>query len=285
MAMASRVYAPFDKQWPGLSARMLAAAKAAWGWAQAHPAVVYNQPPDIHTGAYGDEHLEDEFAWAAAELFIATHDDAYWTAMHPRELPMTVPGWDDVGALAWISLAQHRRELPPIADRTLIERRVLDLADALRVDWEDSPARLSLRLSEFKWGSNGAALNRALVMIQGYRLVGDRRLLDAAQSTLDYVLGRNPLGMVMVTGFGPSSPQHPHHRPSVAGGKAVPGFLVGGPNAGQQDVPNCQPYPSALPALSYLDASCAYASNEIAINWNAPLVYVSAALQVLTPAR
>jgi endoglucanase len=28
---------------------------------------------------------------------------------------------------------------------------------------------------------------------------------------------------------------------------------------------------------------CSYASNEVAINWNAPLVYVSAALQALTP--
>jgi endoglucanase len=64
----------------------------------------------------------------------------------------------------------------------------------------------------------------------------------------------------------------------------VPGFLVGGPNTGQQDARHCPvPYPSTLPALSYLDHFCSYASNEVAINWNAPLVYVSAALQVLTP--
>jgi endoglucanase len=36
--------------------------------------------------------------------------------------------------------------------------------------------------------------------------------------------------------------------------------------------------------LSYLDAGCAFASNEVAINWNAPLVYLSAALSALTPA-
>ena len=33
--------------------------------------------------------------------------------------------------------------------------------------------------------------------------------------------------------------------------------------------------------LSYLDHVCSYASNEIAINWNAPLVYVAAALSSL----
>jgi endoglucanase len=108
--------------------------------------------------------------------------------------------------------------------------------------------------------------------------------LDAAQSALDYVLGRNPLGQSMVTGFGTRSPRHPHHRPSQADGVAapVPGFLVGGPNPQRQDAQHCRvPYPSSLPALAYIDHDCSYASNEVAINWNAPLAYVSAALQAL----
>jgi endoglucanase len=41
-------------------------------------------------------------------------------------------------------------------------------------------------------------------------------------------------------------------------------------------------YAADAPALSYLDDACSYASNEVAINWNAPLVYVAAALQSLT---
>ena len=286
MAMASRLYAPFDRQWPGMAPRMLAAAKSAWQWAQAHPAVVYRQPDDIHTGDYGDARLDDEFAWAAAELYIATRDDAYWHAMHADQASATPPSWNEVGALAWISLAQHRRELTPAADLALIERRIRTQAGELLATWQASPYRLGMRPTDFRWGSNAVALNRALMMIQGYRLDGDRRLLDAAQSTLDYVLGRNPLGLAMVTGFGARSPQHPHHRPSVArGGAPVPGFLVGGPNPGQQDSQGCsEPYASSAPALSYLDAACAFASNEVAINWNAPLVYVSAALASLTPA-
>jgi endoglucanase len=287
MAMASRVYAPFEKQWPGLPQRMLAAATAAWQWAHAHPAIAYRQPPDIHTGDYGDSQLDDEFAWAAAELYIATRDDAYWNAMRASDAPMVPPGWSQVGALAWISLAEHRKELTAAADPALIERRIRALAAELLADWQGSPYRLGMRPADFTWGSNAVALNRALMMIQGYRLDGDRRLLDAAQSALDYVLGRNPLGLSMVTGFGARSPRHPHHRPSMARGDAapVPGFLVGGPNPGQQDRAGCkEPYASSAPALSYLDAGCAYASNEVAINWNAPLVYVAAALQVLTPA-
>ena len=42
-------------------------------------------------------------------------------------------------------------------------------------------------------------------------------------------------------------------------------------------------YASKLPALSWLDHDCSYASNEVAINWNAPLVYVAAGIEALTP--
>ena len=55
----------------------------------------------------------------------------------------------------------------------------------------------------------------------------------------------------------------------------VPGLLVGGPNPGQQDR---QAYPSAEAELSYTDQAPAYASNEIAINWNASLVFVLAGM-------
>jgi len=33
--------------------------------------------------------------------------------------------------------------------------------------------------------------------------------------------------------------------------------------------------------LSYLDDWCSFSTNEIAINWNAPLVYVTGALEAL----
>uniref|UniRef100_UPI0031D20482 glycoside hydrolase family 9 protein n=1 Tax=Roseateles sp. TaxID=1971397 RepID=UPI0031D20482 len=149
--------------------------------------------------------------------------------------------------------------------------------------------------SDFGWGSNSGALNAGMVLLHAARIAADdrpsgaqerapdraRAYRAAAQALLDDVLGRNPLGQSMVTGFGARSPMHPHHRPSAADGIAapVPGFLVGGPNPGQEDRKGCPvPYPSRLPALSYLDHFCSYASNEVAINWNAPLVFVAAEL-------
>src|SRR5690606_13079843 len=46
-------------------------------------------------------------------------------------------------------------------------------------------------------------------------------------------------------------------------------------NPGQEDGCN---YPSKLPARSYTDDWCSFASNEVAINWNAPLVFLAAGL-------
>lgn len=286
MAQASRVFKDFEAQRPGLSARMRKAAVAAWAWARANPQAVYKNPPDVRTGEYGDAKLDDEFAWAAAELWLATGEPAYREALKLETQPIRVPGWGDVVGLAWASLAQHRDRLGK-ADAELVTTRVRGFGDELAATWRASAYRLTMEsAADFVWGSNSQALNQALMLIQAYRLSGDRVQLDAAQSVLDYVLGRNPLGMSYVTGFGQRSPLHPHHRPSEADGvdAPVPGFIVGGPNPGQQDQKNCPRYPSALPALSYIDHGCSYAANEVAINWNAPLVYVSAALQALTPA-
>lgn len=286
MAQASRVLAPFESQRPGMAARLLAASKAAWAWAQAHPAVIYQQPSDIRTGGYDDSKLDDEFAWAAAELSVTTHDGAYLRTAKLSTLPAELPGWPDVGALAWITLAQHREQVTP-ADRALAERRIVEMATKLADAWSASAYRVPMQDKDFIWGSNSVALNQALMLIQGYRLTGQRRQLDAAQAALDYVLGRNATGSSMVTGFGERSPRHPHHRPSGADGidAPVPGFVVGGPYADQGDAKGCPvPYPSKAPAKSWLDHFCSYTTNEVAINWNAPLVYVSAALQALTPA-
>ncbi len=284
MATASRVLAPYDAKWPGLSQRMLAAAQAAWRWAEAHPNVVFKNPKDVVTGEYGDAQLADEFAWAAAELFIATGQDGYAKAFMQRDAALTTPGWDNVAALGWMSLAHHRDRLKPGIDRALIERRIDALASQL-AKHADGGYRVPLASKDIVWGSNAVILNQGMMLLQAYRINGTPAYLQAAQSSLDYVLGRNATGYTFVTGFGARPVMHPHHRPSMADGVAapVPGWLAGGPNPGQQDAKDCPPYPSKLPALSYLDHACSYAANEVAINWNAPLVYVTAALSALTP--
>ncbi|HVJ39067.1 MAG TPA: glycoside hydrolase family 9 protein [Stenotrophomonas sp.] len=288
MAKASRAYAPYEAQFPGLSARMRKAAESAWGWALVHPDLAYVQPADVKTGGYNDEKFGDEFAWAAAELYLLTGEKTYFQTFERYAAAPDVPSWAQVGSLGWMSLAAAAERLPDDAARARVKAGLQASAAALAAKWRLSPWRLATQKEDFRWGSNADVLNQAMILLQGYRLGGGREQLDAAQSQLDYVLGRNPLGVSFVTGQGLRTPMHIHHRPSQADGvdAPVPGWLSGGPNPGQQDSKDCGGvrYPSTAPALSWLDDACSYASNEVAINWNAPLVYVAAALQSLTPA-
>ncbi len=280
MATASRVLADYPEAFPGKSAEMLAAAEAAWQWAQNNPNVRYQQPSDVNTGVYGDGQFADEFAWAAAELYITTGEDSYYQALDAGNTGNAVPSWPQSLGLAWMSLAHHAASLTSAADTALIQQRVIELADEVLAAGEASAYRVSMRAPDFVWGSNGVALNRAMMLLQAYRLNDERDYLDAAQDLLDYVLGRNPTEYSYVTGFGERPPMGIHHRQSAADSveAPVPGFLAGGPHSGQQD--GCD-YPSDLPAKSYLDDWCSYSTNEITINWNAPLVYVSGALEVI----
>ncbi|MBW8768250.1 MAG: alkaline phosphatase family protein, partial [Gemmatimonadetes bacterium] len=191
----------------------------------------------------------------------------------------TVPSWSDVGTLALVSLMTHPSQLPNAAVTSAVYRPLIDLARSLR-DAADTSAygTAMMRRQDFVWGSNAVAANQGLVLVQAYRLTGDTSFLRAAVGNLDYIMGRNPTGYSFVTGVGTKTPMFPHHRLSGSDTVAapVPGLLVGGPNPGQQD--RCSGYPSSLPALSYVDAQCAYAANEIAINWNAPIAYLAAAI-------
>jgi endoglucanase len=287
MATASRIYKNFENQYPGLAARMLTAARAAYTWAKANPRVYYVQPADISTGTYGDGDVTDEFAWAAAELYITTKTDSYYDEINLPGIAADVPWWGGVKTLGLFSLARNSANLTAIANRALVQSKLDSLAASIQSKGVGSAYGVALNATDFGWGSNSGILNQAWVLLAAYQLDTNKTAyLTTAQSLFDYVLGRNATDYSFVTGFGKKTPQNIHHRPSSADGVpgAIPGFLVGGANVGQEDKANCsKPYPSSLPAKSYLDEECSYASNEVAINWNAPLVYVSAALQTLVP--
>ncbi len=138
---------------------------------------------------------------------------------------------------------------------------------------------------DFIWGSSAVAANQGIALLKAHKLTREQKFMDAAITNLDYILGRNATGFSFVTGYGAKTPMHPHHRPSVADGitEPVPGLLSGGPNPGMQD--KCGTYKFKEPETAYTDDACSYASNEIAINWNAPLVYLASGIEALQKER
>lgn len=290
-AQASRISRRYPRALPGLADSLLVAARRAWGWARLHPDSVYDQArmnrlhdPDVSTGDYGDRRFDDERRWAAAELWATTREDSFLVAAIPTARDTaTVPGWPNVGTLGLYTLLHHRATLPRTVDVQGLERMLLDLARPLAGHAQSSPYAVPMGITprDFAWGSSAVAANQGIVLVQAWRLTRDTMYLNAARSAMDWLLGRNATGYSFVTGFGGRQPMAPHHRPSVGDTvrAPVPGLLVGGPNPGQQD--KCAGYPSPLPARSYVDHECSYAANEIAINWNAPLAWLAAALDAI----
>jgi endoglucanase len=121
--------------------------------------------------------------------------------------------------------------------------------------------------------------NQSLQLIVADRLQKNDAFRQAAAENLRYLLGRNCFGLSWVTQLGTRAFEHPHHRPSGADGIAAPwpGLLSGGPNSHPADQVARQ-LPQAPPMKMYKDDQGAYSLNEIAINWNASLVFLLAAL-------
>ncbi len=298
MAQASRIYKDFAKQMPGFSDSCLAASKKAYAWAKKNPTVYYIQSeltdPVVVTGAYDDMNVKDEFFWAASELFIATGDVTYFKdAQVEASLAenVKIPDWQSVGMLGVYTLASNASKFPAnkevTAELTLAKTKFVEAAKSLKTKAFTSAygVPMGTEMSDFVWGSNAVAGNQGVFLLKAYLLSQDKSLVDAAEANADYLLGRNATGYSFLTGFGEKSPKNPHHRPSESDGIAepVPGLLAGGPNPGQQDLPHCngKTYPSAKAGLSYMDVQCSYASNEIAINWNAPFAYIVNALEAI----
>jgi endoglucanase len=277
MAMAARVYAPFDSAYAKNCAER---ALLAWEWAEKNPNAAFKNPIDVKTGEYRDADFDDEFAWAAAELFITTKEKRFADFLKDKELSYTgEPSWQNVRSMAALSLAAVKNDLEP-QKRNAIRKSITKAADRWLAEMDKHLYRIPN--TKFVWGSNSNFANMGVGMLYAHIISGDKKYLSGAAETADYLLGKNAVGISFVSAFGTAAMSNPHHRQSVAGkAGAVPGFLAGGPNAGRQDSAHGVIYKSTLPAKSYEDVHKSYASNEVAINWNAPAVFLFGAIDAL----
>lgn len=279
LAIAARAYRPFD---PAYAARTLAAARRAWAWVDAHPPVVFRNPAGVATGEYSDNACGDEQLWAAAELWRTTREAPYheYFLVHYAAFAETIravepPSWRSVAPMALWSYA--------LASGTdarasgVIRQRSLDAADALVARTARRAYHNSMATTDYIWGSNSVAANYGMQLLVANALRPDPRYVATALDNLHYLLGRNTFSLSWVTDVGAHPFRHPHHRPSAADSNEEPwpGLLAGGPNRRRQD-PAMVILPDLPPARMYLDEQASYATNEVAINWNAPLVFLLA---------
>ena len=278
MAVASRVYKTFDATY---AAQCLEAAKKAYAWGLANPSQNFlANPAGVSTGTYENDDPSDEKLFAGTELYISTGDASYKVAGTSQY----VSWWGGMDGVATYGKATHAAEFGAEADEA--KQKILKTADDF-VSRAQTGFGVVMKASDFEWGSNAVAANQGVWLMHAYYLTGEKSYYETAVKVLDYLLGKNPLDMSFLTGFGTKSPKMPHHRPSTADGVAepIPGMLVGGPQPGGEDIGtetwNCQDYRTGMPATSYTDQRCSYATNEVAINWNAPFAYLAGAIEAL----
>ena len=281
-AIAARAYQPFDRRF---AAKNLDAARKAWAWTEQHPNVTFRNPPGISTGEYGDDNCNDERLWAAAELWRTTGEARYgdfflknYQAFLPELDAAPAEGWREVAAMGlWTYALSDRKDANQEVQKDI---RATSVAAANKIAQRtgNNPYHVSLATKDYVWGSNGVAASYGVQLLVANRFAPDRRLADAARDDLHYLLGRNTFSLSWVTQVGENPYRHPHHRPSGADHQAEPwpGMLSGGPNAGRQDAVLRALPPNLPPAKVYADAQASYASNEIAINWQAALVFLLA---------
>jgi endoglucanase len=280
-AQCARIWKDKDS---GFSASCLNAAEKAWRAAVAHPDIYAGNAPGNGGGNYDDNNVSDEFYWAAAELYITTGKEEYKAYLLKSSEFGKVEAfdWGHTAPLGSISLVTVKNDLPK------------DKLEVLKHNFNTYAANMSALLQkggypaliegDYPWGSNGTMLNNMILLGVAYQLSGDQDTLNTMRLGMDYILGSNTLNKSFISGYGTYPMLHPHHRfwandPSNGYPPPPPGAVSGGVNFAPSDNAALKANLAELPpAKRYQDELAAFSTNEVAINWNAPLVWVSAFL-------
>ncbi|CAM5227338.1 hypothetical protein SGLAM104S_06305 [Streptomyces glaucescens] len=171
----------------------------------------------IGGGAYPDRAVDDEFYWAAAELYLTTGEPRF--ADHVLRSPVHTADifgplgfdWARTAAAARLDLATVPSRLP---GRDKVRQSVVKGADRYLATLKAHPYGLPYAPEDNKydWGSTHQVLNNAVVLATAYDITGSATYRDGAVQTMDYILGRNALNISYVTGYGDVSAQNQHSR-------------------------------------------------------------------------
>lgn len=275
--------------------KLLAAALKAQEYLDCHEDELYKNPPEITTGGYGDWNVYDERYFALASLFAATGDKKYLNAAfeikkRAMELPLDAScpwkkNWSE--SFGWGCVAGYGSEIL-IKNENIIEDKkiVLELKNNILTEAESiyqtvKNASFETGLTLVFWGSNGHVCDLAHILLLAYDISGEKKYYEAALSQFNYLMGCNPLDVCYLTGNGANPVVKPHHRPSGALGKCMPGMLSGGPCAGLVDEVAKKYLQGKAPLQCFIDMTGSYSTNEIAIYWNSPFVYLVAKLGLI----
>ncbi|PTQ59120.1 cellulose 1,4-beta-cellobiosidase [Sphingomonas aurantiaca] len=279
-AQCARIWRTID---PAFATRCLTAAHRGWAAALRYPALLTSSD-FTGSGGYGDPDVRDEFTFAAAQLYATTREPSFLDRLRDDRLftdPGTEISWGSLRLAGALTLATLPGGMLPADDRAMLRTRIAALADGFVAEGKRSGYGIPFAGTNYPWGSSSSILNRAIVLGVAWQIDRKPAYRDAVVASVDYIVGRNPLDRSYVTGIGTRPMQYPHHRFWAAAADprypAPPtGVLSGGPNSAAAR--ELGPMKGCAPQTCWIDDYRAFTVNEVAINWNAPLVWTAAFL-------
>lgn len=263
MAQAARYFAPYDKAY---SQKCLAAAQVSYNFLKENPEDKKFVQGEFKTGGYQTTDKDDRL-WAAVEMWETTGSPEFLNDFEKQATAFDFKideDWDwgkisNLGMFEYI-LSKKEGRNPEIVKA--LRKNIVNVANIIAV--KASADVYGRPLSRYYWGCNGTIARQVLNLQVANRISPKKIYTQTAQDAIDYLFGRNFYNRSFITGLGINPPMNPHDRRSGSDNEVEPwpGYLVGGGHS----------------ATGWHDKQEDYSTNEIAINWQAALVYALAGL-------
>ncbi len=261
MAQAARYFKPYHAAY---AQTCLDAAMRAYRCLQNNPEYKKWKQTEFSTGGY-QTHDADARLWAAAELWETTGNLHYLTDFESR-ITKTAPAvdlnwdWQNVKNLGVFTYLLSQKEGRNETLKKQLTESLFQIADS--IVWYSDTDVYGRPFNMYYWGCNGTVARLSSNLYVAFALSGKQKYKNANDQIVAHLFGRNYYGRSYVTGLGINPPLHPHDRRSGADNSIAPwpGYLVGGGHT----------------VSDWIDEEASYSHNEIAINWQASLVYTLA---------
>lgn len=262
LAQASRAFAPYDAAY---AAKCLEAAKVSYDFLSSYTGQKFLMQPQFTTGAYFTIDPDDRM-WAAAEMWESTGDERYLKdfekmAEQQKFVVDVNWDWDNMRNLGMFRYAVSERPGKNPEVEAKIKENIIAAADEI-VATADADVYGRPLGGRYYWGCNGTVARQTVGLQVADILAPNAKYQAAALDAVAHLFGRNHYDRSYVTGIGFNPPLYPHDRRSAADGiqQPWPGYIVGGGHT----------------ATDWIDDQDSYSHNEVAINWQAGLVFALA---------
>ncbi len=285
-ADAAVSFQPYEKQYPGYSAKLREVAEKAWRYLEAHPDMLPADGTDGAKGkvvsAPGESNTKQDKQF---RLFAATHllaltdetqyrdyfDNAY-KAM-PADQRSEFVAFDGVNNpennYTLVGYLRAKSRTPEIAREITEALRSRAELTTLFAEHGDDAYRAYVFDGHYCWGSNSVKSGWGSVLVLASHFVGEGGKAEvyrrAAAGYMHFIHGRNALNLCYLTNAGSlgasRSAMKPYHTWFNAGVVPPPGYLVGGPNQFYDKKFNAPPF-GEPPMKAYLDFQRSYSQTQ-----------------------